>query len=299
MVANDVPVYTLYGDDLAWPTPDLLHCESIPKRSRLHRWEITPHRHVDLAQMLYIHQGQAQIEIEGQVRLVTESTLQFIPPLCIHGFRFSENVDGYIITMAAPMVARLGAITGLGSSVFEYPGDWPVGDDANHLYTQLSALSDEYHGSSPGRDVMLQSLIQIVLVWIGRRFLLQRHSSISSKPGRELMRRFYRLLDSEFKMQPKVENLAHRLGVSARTLNATCREWGGESALPLLHQRLLLEAKRQLIYTTMSITQISDCLGFAEPTYFARFFRRLTGKSPREFRTETIAPPAHFVERPD
>lgn len=285
---RDIPVFTLYGDGPAWPTPDLLHCETIPKRSRLYHWEITPHRHVDLAQVLYIHQGQAQIEIEGQVRLVTEATLQFIPPLCIHGFRFSENVDGYVVTMAAPLVAKLGAITGLGSSVFEYPGDWPAGEDAIQLYAQLSALSKEYHNCSPGRDVILQSLIQIVLVWIGRQMLLQRHRNTPPIPGKELMRRFNRLLDAEFKLQPTVESLAHRLGVSSRTLNATCREWGGESALPLLHQRLLLEAKRQLIYTTMSIVQISDGLGFAEPTYFARFFRRLTGKSPREFRGEGI-----------
>ncbi|MFH6564647.1 helix-turn-helix domain-containing protein [Pseudomonas kulmbachensis] len=280
----DVPVFTLYGDDLAWPTQDLLHCETIPKRSSLHHWEITPHRHVDLAQVLYIYQGHAQIEIEGQVRVVNDATLQFIPPLCVHGFRFSENVDGYVVTMAAPLVARLGVITGLGSSVFENPGDWSVGNDKNHLYAQLSALSKEYHSSQPGRDVMLQSFIQPVLVWIGRQTIQHRSKSAPSRPGHELMRRFQRLLDTEFKLQPKLESLAHRLGVSARTLNATCRDWTGESALPLLHQRLLLEAKRQLIYTTMSVAQISDALGFAEPTYFARFFRRLTGKSPREFR---------------
>ena len=48
-----VPVFKLYGDALEWPTPDLLHCESIPKRSRLHDWVIEPHRHPDLLQLLY------------------------------------------------------------------------------------------------------------------------------------------------------------------------------------------------------------------------------------------------------
>ncbi|MGU1569351.1 helix-turn-helix domain-containing protein, partial [Pseudomonas aeruginosa] len=51
---RDVPVFKLYGAPLEWPTPDLLHCESIPARSRLHDWEIKPHRHADLAQLLYV-----------------------------------------------------------------------------------------------------------------------------------------------------------------------------------------------------------------------------------------------------
>lgn len=57
---RDVPVFKLYGAPLEWPTPDLLHCESIPARSRLHDWEIKPHRHADLAQLLYVRKGWAR-----------------------------------------------------------------------------------------------------------------------------------------------------------------------------------------------------------------------------------------------
>ena len=46
--AAAVPVFKLYGETAVWPTPDLLHCESIPERSRLHDWEIKPHQHGDL-----------------------------------------------------------------------------------------------------------------------------------------------------------------------------------------------------------------------------------------------------------
>jgi len=53
-----------------------------------------------------------------------------------------------------------------------------------------------------------------------------------------------------------------------------------------LHQRLLLEAKRELVYTSMTISQISDQLGFSEPAYFSRFFKRMTGRSLKEFRQQ-------------
>lgn len=94
---------------LEWPTPDLLHCESIPARSRLHDWEIKPHRHADLAQLLYVRKGWAQLQVEGEPTRVEQPSIQFVPPLCIHGFQFSERIDGYVLTLAAPLLARLQA----------------------------------------------------------------------------------------------------------------------------------------------------------------------------------------------
>ena len=86
--ALSVPVFKLYGET-AWPTPDLLHCESIPARSRLHDWQIKTHRHADLVQFLYVQAGRAQVSIEGQARQLGPGTLQVVPVMSIHGFRFS------------------------------------------------------------------------------------------------------------------------------------------------------------------------------------------------------------------
>ena len=68
------------------------------------------------------------------------------------------------------------------------------------------------------------------------------------------------------------------------TLNTLCRALAGQSALQIVHQRIVLEAKRDLIYTSLTINQLADSLGFADPAYFSRFFRRMTGLSPRDFR---------------
>ncbi len=57
-----------------------------------------------------------------------------------------------------------------------------------------------------------------------------------------------------------------------------------KNALQLIHERVLLEAKRNLIYTVQSVSQISYGLGFNDPAYFSRFFKRLTGQPPKAFR---------------
>lgn len=71
-----IPVFKLYGDGADWPTPDLLHCESIAARSRLHDWEIGAHRHADLTQLLYIRRGWAEVEIEGEHTRIEQAAIQ-------------------------------------------------------------------------------------------------------------------------------------------------------------------------------------------------------------------------------
>src|SRR3990167_2421429 len=66
-VRDTIPVFKLYGETGVWPTPDLIHCESIAERSRLHDWEIKPHRHSDLVQLLYVQDGCAELEVEGEI----------------------------------------------------------------------------------------------------------------------------------------------------------------------------------------------------------------------------------------
>lgn len=279
-----IPVFKLYGESLDWPTPDLLHSESIPARSRLHHWEIEPHRHADLCQLLFLYKGCADVELEGQLRSLREPALQVVPPLCVHGFRFSEDVDGYVVTLAAPLVALLHQQLAGAPAPLTQAGTWLAGADADYLYSLFSTLQTEYQSDQPGRDLQLRSIINLLVVWISRRHLQRQAGAQVPERGREHLRRFNQLVEGSFRQHPAVEDLAHQVGVSVTSLNTLCRELAGQSALQIIHQRLLLEAKRELIYTTLSINQLADSLGFADPAYFSRFFRRLSGVSPREFR---------------
>jgi len=80
------------------------------------------------------------------------------------------------------------------------------------------------------------------------------------------------------------ENIARRLGVSPGHLNVLCHEHLGRPASDEIHQRLLLEAKRMLRYSDKAAFAIAQELGFADPAYFGRFFRRGAGLTPRRYR---------------
>ncbi|RBJ78075.1 helix-turn-helix domain-containing protein [Pseudomonas sp. MWU12-2534b] len=281
---SSIPVFKLYGENQAWPTPDLLHCESIPKRSSLHHWEIKPHRHADLYQLLYVQRGQALVEVEGRRQDVRQASIQVVPPLMVHGFQFSENIQGYVLTLGAPLVAQLEAQLGAPLAVLASAGCYPVGRDRHSLNTLFKALMDEYEGSAAARDLLLHSLVNVLVVWISRRGQQNTPPSNRGERNQQLLGHFIKLVERHYQQHPTVESLAHRIGLSSVHLNTLCRELAGQSALQMLHQRLMLEAKRGLIYTNISISQLSDNLGFSDPTYFSRFFKRLSGQTPNAFR---------------
>ena len=79
---------------------------------------------------------------------------------------------------------------------------------------------------------------------------------------------------------------ADLLSCSPEQLRESCRAWRGKSPQQLLHERQLLEAKRLLLHTSAAVKEIAFDLGFDDPAYFGRFFRRLSGRSPEVFRLE-------------
>jgi AraC family transcriptional activator of pobA len=146
-------------------------------------------------------------------------------------------------------------------------------------------ISDEYRQRRPGRELMLQSQINLLMVWISRKgHELSGAQSHANDRGREHLQAFLERLELHYREHWSIARYAEGLGLSAAHLNALCRRLGGQSALQLVNARLLLEAKRCLVYTHMTVNQVSDSLGFSEPAYFSRFFKRCSGQSPKEFR---------------
>ncbi|MDF0729595.1 helix-turn-helix domain-containing protein [Pseudomonas entomophila] len=279
-----VPLFQLYGENHAWPGTDLLHCESIPARSRLHHWEIKPHRHAELFQLLYVQRGQAQVEIEGRRSEIREAAIQVVPPLTVHGFRFSADIQGHVLTFGAALVADLEQRLGAPLGVLTAPACYPLGKERRHLHGLVETLQQEYQGNAPGRAAMLQALVTALMVWISRRQQLGQAPRNRDERDRQLLGRYLRLVEAHYRQHLSVEDFAARLGITSLQLNQLCRELTGQTALQVVHQRLLLEARRSLVYTRMSIGQLSDSLGFSDPTYFARFFKRLSGVTPNGYR---------------
>ena len=97
--ASATPVYSLYGEDGQAQALDGLHLESIAERSRLHNWEIQPHRHGALVQLLLIERGRVVVRMDEDERELRAPALVWVPALAVHGFRFAPETEGLVVTL--------------------------------------------------------------------------------------------------------------------------------------------------------------------------------------------------------
>ena len=163
-----VPVFKLYGEECGWPTPDLLHCESILQRSSLYQWHIRVHQHAEMVQLLYLHQGRAEIEIEGATAVMTESCIRWFPPSVFTGLIFHPGRKG-LCSLALPLLSRFENQFGRPLDVLSVPQCVPVGRSRGRMHTLFSALREEYCEEHDAREMMLYSLLGTLLVWLNRQ----------------------------------------------------------------------------------------------------------------------------------
>ncbi|WP_275286720.1 helix-turn-helix domain-containing protein [Halomonas elongata] len=287
-----VPVFQLYGETRRWPTPDLLHCESIPERSRRHDWRIRPHRHADLCHLLHLADGRVALELEGGGRSLEAPQLIVVPAMSIHGFHFSPDTQGHIITLSRPLVEKLQGRLAGQAGVLARANSHALSATRHHerIATLVTQIDDEYRHPALGRTHLLEALVEALTIEVARLSeSASRRPPTRARPrqrdkAREHLQAYQALIEAQFSQQPSIECFAEQLGLTSAHLNLLCRRLAGRSALQLLHERLLLEAKRQLTYTNMTVGEVAEGLGFSEPAYFTRFFKRLTGLPPKDFR---------------
>lgn len=228
---STIPVFKLYGEEQGWPTPELLHCESILQRSHLYEWHIRVHQHAELVQLLYLHKGRAEIEIEGTTTVMVESCIQVVPALCIHGFRFSPGTEGYVLSLALPLLRRVENQFGRQLDLLGQPQCVPVKASRGHIRALFTALREEYREEYDAREMMLHSLLGALLVWLNRQYRPQPIAEDKAERKRSVMRHFSRLIESHYREHLPLAGYASRVGVSATHLNYLCHEFYGCSAL--------------------------------------------------------------------
>lgn len=284
--AHPVPAFRLYGETGDGAAADALHWESIAARSRLHGWRIRPHRHHDLSQLLYVQSGPAGIHIDGRSQRVDRATLVWMPPLYVHGFDFHRRIRGHIVTLSAALLQAWQAQWPQMAQALARPACLEVGRERAMLDAGFAALATEHAHRREGRVPMLHALAGQLLVWTARRVLQQPapDADRGHDRGSEHVRAFLALVDRHYREHWPLQRYAGQLGLSASHLGAVCRQHAGAAPLQLLQRRVMLEAQRSLVYTSLSVQQIATWLGFADAAYFSRYFARNAGCSPNAFR---------------
>ncbi|HTM79143.1 MAG TPA: helix-turn-helix domain-containing protein, partial [Devosia sp.] len=219
--------------------------------------------------------GWAGVTLDENRFDLTGSALVVVPALTVHGYAFSDDVEGVVLTLMERDVRA----AGLGEpEALVLRGDAAVG-------MALDQLIAEADRPGAGHGVAMRALIALLLVALKRvkRADMRADSGVGDR-GVLHAQAFRWLVDQRFRETRRIGDYAAALGLSPTHLNRVSRQVLGSSALGVIERRIALEARRQLLFSSLTIKQIGAELGFDDPAYFSRFLTRMLGVAPGAYR---------------
>lgn len=175
----------------------------------------------------------------------------------------------------------------LYNNVYEIPVVYLSKDESIGVQQILSEILDELENDEPAMEEMLRILLKKLII-IGTRIWKKEHDIKTTEASQdiEFLRKFSRLVELHFRKLHTVAEYANILSMSPKILHKHITKNGQASPNDLIKERIILEAKRLLAHTALSVKEIGYSLGYEDPAYFVRLFTKQAGTSPIEFRKQ-------------
>lgn len=243
-----------------------------------------------------------QLEMNGP-------SILWLPSSSSGDFRLTAGSEGFNFSVADDFVSRTVGESPLASLLRPMLGSILVLDAdqiapyTGELRASFEALVRESRDPKPGASVISGLHLGIVLVHLWRACGSTITLPNMRGAGAATVQRFQQLIELHYREHLRIEKAASLLGVTRAHLHQACITATGRTPLTLMHDRLIEEATLKLRETQIAVEQVGYSLGFRDPAYFNRFFKRKTGQSPAAFRntagaTRSPAQPASFADWP-
>jgi AraC family transcriptional activator of pobA len=289
--SNVLPLFHLFGDPPDDKAFDFIHVEPLVSRSSAHDWRIPAHRHRDLFQIFLVERGGGEMTYEAAILPFEAPAALLIPPTTAHGFRWRENVtDGWVVSFTEDVAEALGERSNAALTRLKTLAETPVvsfSDDAasKRIAALCAELYEEHFLAREGYRLAMRGLLALIAIGVARLAASRaRTGSVTLAPADATVEALRKLVEENFRKQRHLEFYAQALAMTPDRLNDHVKRATGVTAGHLIRQRVLTEAKRQLVFTAQPIHEIAYDLAFSDPSHFARFFRKQTGTTPHEFR---------------
>ena len=249
-----------------------------------------PHRH-DLYEVFWITEGIGVCVVDFQRYEIRPPMLVFVAPGQVHSWDLTGPFAGYLLLFTNDFFATRSVdatANPLETTLFSAPNSGAalrVSNECSQEFSRLfQKLEAEFQRPLPNQDMALHAYLRLLMIEAKRISEAQPGGGHKDESASLLTKRFLQSVERNFLAFASVTEYAELLGVTANHLIETTTHTIGKPAGRIIRERVLLEAKRLLRYSEMPIADISYQLGFEDPSYFSRFFKKITGMSPTEFR---------------
>jgi AraC family transcriptional regulator, transcriptional activator of pobA len=253
--------------------------------------EFGPHHRHDYFEIIWLKDGKGVHHIDTQSYVYNGSVIFLLAPGQIHQLQQNEKAEGYIIRFLPGIFRDEKDVNDyiLNTTLFDGVQPGPLINVPPSLSAFLDDLFEkilvEFNGHEPDKEQVLSAYLKILMTHIAR---VKRQQEVHRQQEQDLdytLFRSYKVaIEKHFRTMHSVKDYADVLNTSTRTLNNVSRKYAGKSSGELITERIILEAKRSLYHHVQSIKEIAFSLGFEDPAYFARLFKKRVGVSPAEYR---------------
>lgn len=257
-------------------------------RSGMNALSVLPHRH-DHYELMMVTAADGRHLIDFRPYPLVPGRVFFLHPGQAHVIDEFDR-DGWLVLFGEELFSRFLFIHQQenGQGILDSFTEAPYVDLDPQTQNRYDFIIGEIRQalSLPKPDVaQLFHYVSLLLLYANRLHAVQHPQPALSPKDKEVISHFKQLLETHFRNHHSIHFYSSQLSLSIRQLNTICKRSMGYTGFELLQSRLLTESKVLLYTSPLSVKEISYQLGFEDPAYFGRFFRKHTGSTPAMFRT--------------
>ncbi|MGV3588449.1 MAG: helix-turn-helix domain-containing protein [Adhaeribacter sp.] len=288
MPEKPLPIYQIHDFTEASRQGPGFYLNRFEAHLKQHAFIQKPHKH-NFYIILLITQGTGTHTIDFKTYPVNPHTLFFLSPGQVHAWQLAADTAGHILFFN-PEFYRLAQPLG---KIYRFPFFntllpkptllLPAGQ-VKPVTTIIQQMTAEQLNQQPQWDNAVASYLNILLILLSRVYQSQHGSGQPAFNLNSPWEQLEELLEQHYKQHQPVSFYAEKMHLTAKQLNDLGKNVAGKTLSELLQERVLLEARRLLTHSSLTITQIAAELGYFDNSYFARFFKKHTGQTPENFR---------------
>lgn len=240
-----------------------------------------PHKHDEYYELIFLEEGEGFHTIEAEKYLVAAPDFYFLKPGQLHYWEFTAIPKGFVVLLKKnefdllrePVSIELLRKLSEKTRIRLAPG--------GSVFILLDEMAQEYYKHTFYSKEIIQGLLKALMA---RLLQLSKTNSDTSAFPLGSFDRFNDLLVKECPKMRKVHQFADALNMTPQNLTSICRKQTGKSASELIATHVMLEAKRYLLHTDITINEIAEIMSFSDTSNFVKFFRKNEGFTPVQFR---------------
>jgi AraC family transcriptional activator of pobA len=291
-IAEQIPVYSLHNFSSKGRISQQFQVEVFD--ANRHFSVKYPHRH-DFFEVLYLSKGSGFHVIDGNKYDIKPPGVFFMSPGQAHKIEFSSDIEGFIFIFTSEfyLINQTNQ-----NRLIEFPFFFTIRQENRPLVLESKedvifletlfrkGIAEIEKGDNYSID-LLRSVLDLILTSCAVLYKTDENQLTRGR-GHIVVKNFFRLVEENYQKNLSVNDYADKLAITPNHLTQTVNQLTGKTSSMIIKAKQVLEIKRLLVHTNLSVTEIANRLNFSDQSYFTRFFKRETGISPLQYRVKQL-----------